>query len=99
VGRSEARDLADKHPEKVKELAGLWLAEEKKNVPPLNATDEGATEFIDGLSVMVDLGERQPAFPFAFTTVERGYFEINDVAPAAERTETAQAAPWAVVDL
>jgi arylsulfatase len=37
VDRSEAHDLADKHPEKVKELAALWLAEAKKNnVLPLN---------------------------------------------------------------
>ena len=35
--RAEAHDLADKHPEKVKELADLWLAEAKKyNVLPLN---------------------------------------------------------------
>jgi arylsulfatase len=35
--RSEAHDLAAKHPEKVNELAGLWLAEAKKNnVLPLN---------------------------------------------------------------
>jgi arylsulfatase A-like enzyme len=37
VDRSEAHDLADKYPEKVKELAALWLAEAKKyNVLPLN---------------------------------------------------------------
>ena len=29
--RAEAHDLADQHPEKVKELAALWLAEAKKN--------------------------------------------------------------------
>ena len=29
--RAEANDLADKHPEKVKELAALWLEEAKKN--------------------------------------------------------------------
>jgi arylsulfatase len=29
--RAEAVDLADKHPEKVKELAEIWLAEAKKN--------------------------------------------------------------------
>lgn len=35
--RSEARDLAAQYPEKVKELADLWLAEAKKNnVLPLN---------------------------------------------------------------
>jgi arylsulfatase len=35
--RSEAHDLAGKHPKKVKELAALWLAEAKKNnVLPLN---------------------------------------------------------------
>jgi arylsulfatase len=35
--RAEGRDLADKHPEKVKELADLWLSEAKKfNVLPLN---------------------------------------------------------------
>ncbi len=35
--RAEAVDLADKYPEKVKELADLWLAEAKKyNVLPLN---------------------------------------------------------------
>jgi arylsulfatase len=35
--RAEAHDLADKHPEKVKELAALWLSEAKKyNVLPLN---------------------------------------------------------------
>jgi arylsulfatase A-like enzyme len=34
--RSEANDLADKHPDKVKELAALWLSEAKKyNVLPL----------------------------------------------------------------
>jgi arylsulfatase A-like enzyme len=31
VDRAEAHDLADKYPEKVKELASLWLAEAKKN--------------------------------------------------------------------
>jgi len=31
VDRAEAHDLAEKHPEKVKELADLWLAEAKKN--------------------------------------------------------------------
>jgi arylsulfatase len=37
VDRSEAKDLADEHPEKVKELADLWLAEAKKyGVLPLN---------------------------------------------------------------
>jgi hypothetical protein len=36
-GRSEARDLAEKYPERVRELAELWLAEAKKNnVLPLN---------------------------------------------------------------
>ena len=40
--RAEAHDLADKHPEKVKELAALWLSEAKKyNVLPLN--DLGVT--------------------------------------------------------
>jgi len=35
--RSEAEDLADKHPEKVKDLAALWLSEAKRNnVLPLN---------------------------------------------------------------
>ncbi len=35
--RAELHDLADKHPEKVKKLADLWLAEAKKyNVLPLN---------------------------------------------------------------
>ncbi len=29
--RAEAHDLADKHPEKVKELAALWMSEAKKN--------------------------------------------------------------------
>ena len=34
--RAEAHDLADKHPEKVKELAELWLAEAKRyNVLPI----------------------------------------------------------------
>jgi arylsulfatase len=37
VDRSEAHDLADQHPEKLKELVALWLAEAKKNnVLPLN---------------------------------------------------------------
>jgi hypothetical protein len=37
VDRSEAHDLAAKHPAKVKELAALWLKEAKKyNVLPLN---------------------------------------------------------------
>jgi arylsulfatase len=41
--RAEAKDLAAKHPEKVKELAELWLAEAKKyNVLPLN--DLGVAE-------------------------------------------------------
>ena len=31
VDRAEAHDLAEHHPEKVKELADLWLAEAKKN--------------------------------------------------------------------
>ena len=35
--RSEAHDLADQHPEKVKELNDLWLEEAKKyDVLPLN---------------------------------------------------------------
>ena len=35
--RSEAEDLADKHPETVKDLAALWLSEAKRNnVLPLN---------------------------------------------------------------
>jgi arylsulfatase len=35
--RSEAHDLSEKHPEKVKELADMWLVEAKKyNVLPLN---------------------------------------------------------------
>ncbi len=35
--RSEARDLSEKHPEKVKELVALWFAEAGKyNVLPLN---------------------------------------------------------------
>jgi arylsulfatase len=35
--RSEAKDLADAHPDKVMELAALWLAEAKKNnALPLN---------------------------------------------------------------
>jgi arylsulfatase len=35
--RSEAHDLADQYPERVKEMAELWLAEAKKyNVLPLN---------------------------------------------------------------
>ena len=37
VDRSEAHDLAEEHPEIVKELAALWLSEAKKNgVLPLN---------------------------------------------------------------
>jgi arylsulfatase len=37
VDRSEAVDLASQHPEKVKELADLWLSEAKRyNVLPLN---------------------------------------------------------------
>jgi arylsulfatase len=37
VDRSEARDLADQHPEKVRELVDLWFAEAKANkVLPLN---------------------------------------------------------------
>ena len=37
VDRAEAHDLADENPDKVKELAALWLAEaEKNNVLPLN---------------------------------------------------------------
>lgn len=37
VDRAEAHDLAEQHPEKVKELAALWLEEAKKNnVLPLN---------------------------------------------------------------
>ena len=37
VDRSEAHDLAAEHPEKVKELSELWLAEaNKNNVLPLN---------------------------------------------------------------
>ncbi|MEV6969111.1 arylsulfatase [Hamadaea sp. NPDC051192] len=37
VDRSEAHDLAAEHPEKVKELAALWLEEAKRNnVLPLN---------------------------------------------------------------
>jgi arylsulfatase len=37
VDRSEAHDLAAKHPDKVKELVALWLAEAKKNhALPLN---------------------------------------------------------------
>jgi arylsulfatase len=37
VDRAEAHDLAEKHPEKVKELAELWLTEAKKNnALPLN---------------------------------------------------------------
>jgi arylsulfatase len=40
--RSEARDLADEHPDKMKELAALWLAEARRNnVLPLN--DYGVT--------------------------------------------------------
>jgi arylsulfatase A-like enzyme len=31
VDRAEAHDLADKYPDKVKELAALWLSEAKKN--------------------------------------------------------------------
>ncbi len=43
--RAEAHDLAEEHPEKVKELVDLWLAEAKKyNVLPLN--DLGILEFI-----------------------------------------------------
>jgi Sulfatase len=43
--RSEAVDLADKHPERVKELSELWLAEAKKyDVLPLN--DLAILEFI-----------------------------------------------------
>ncbi|MET0655035.1 MAG: arylsulfatase [Pseudoxanthomonas sp.] len=35
--RSESRDLAKQHPDKVRELAALWLSEaEKNNVLPLN---------------------------------------------------------------
>ena len=30
--RAEANDLADQHPEKVKELAALWLEEAKKKL-------------------------------------------------------------------
>jgi hypothetical protein len=42
VDRSEAHDLADQHPEKVKELVDLWMTEAKKyNVMPLN--DYGVT--------------------------------------------------------
>jgi arylsulfatase len=42
--RAEAIDLADKYPEKVRELADLWLAEAKKyDVLPLN--DLGFTAF------------------------------------------------------
>ncbi|MGH7005318.1 MAG: sulfatase/phosphatase domain-containing protein, partial [Alphaproteobacteria bacterium] len=37
VDRSEAHDLANKHPEKLKELVALWLEEAKKNnVLPVN---------------------------------------------------------------
>jgi arylsulfatase len=44
VDRSEAHDVADEHPELVKELADLWLEEAKKyNVLPLN--DLGIFEF------------------------------------------------------
>jgi arylsulfatase len=45
VDRAEANDLAAKHPEKVKELSELWLAEAKKyDVLPLN--DLAFLEFI-----------------------------------------------------
>lgn len=38
VDRSEARDVADQHPEKVEELKAIWHAEaEKYNVLPLNS--------------------------------------------------------------
>lgn len=38
VDRSEARDVADQHPEKVEELKAIWQAEaEKYNVLPLNS--------------------------------------------------------------
>jgi arylsulfatase len=44
VDRSEARDLAEEHPEKVKELVDIWFAEaEKYDVLPLN--DLGIFEF------------------------------------------------------
>ena len=37
VDRSEAHDVADQHPDKVRELADLWMDEAKKyNVLPLN---------------------------------------------------------------
>ncbi len=43
--RSEARDLAEQHPEKVEELKALWLAEAKKyDVLPL--IDMGTLEFL-----------------------------------------------------
>jgi arylsulfatase A-like enzyme len=43
--RAEAVDLATKHPDKLKELADLWMAEAKRNdVLPLN--DLGLLEFI-----------------------------------------------------
>lgn len=45
--RSEANDLAAQHPEKVKELVGLWFEEAKKyNVLPLN--DLAVVELIEG---------------------------------------------------
>jgi hypothetical protein len=43
--RSEARDVAEQHPEKVKELVDLWFAEAKKyNVLPL--CDLGVLDYI-----------------------------------------------------
>src|SRR4030095_9748729 len=48
VDRSEANDLAEKQPEKLKELKELWLKEAKKNnVLPLNDVDAARIHEID----------------------------------------------------
>jgi hypothetical protein len=49
VDRSEAHDLADRYPEKVKELAALWLEEARKNnvLPPNDYSVVGIHELED----------------------------------------------------
>ena len=77
--RSEAHDLAEQHPEKVKELVDLWFAEaEKYDVLPLN--DLGVLDYIKyEFQAAVPKGGAYTYFPGTAEVPERSAANVHGV--------------------
>jgi hypothetical protein len=77
--RSEAHDLADQHPEKVKQLVDMWFEEAKRNnVLPLN--DLGITK--DDLQERTKLEFHIPVTPSGKYTYYSGTTEVPEASAA-----------------